>query len=145
MKSKKKRNHKEAEAIDKDITEATEYGEQQCEKRHMDFWDFEVHTLKMTKACWCYLLKRRKLHLDTTVICTAAKEEGTVMFNTPTSEAIKIVQLLREELKKHYHDHKMRRDEYLLSKATLESDAGDEEKAKTIRDIKKAERRNQCY
>ena len=32
MKSKKKRNHKEAEAIDKDITEATQYGEQQCEK-----------------------------------------------------------------------------------------------------------------
>ena len=26
MKSKKKRNHKEAEAIDKDITEATQYG-----------------------------------------------------------------------------------------------------------------------
>ena len=83
--------------------------------------------------------------MDTTVICTAAKEEGIDMFNTPTSEAIKIVELLREELKKHYRDHKTRRDEYLLSKANLESDAGDEEKAKAIRDIKKAERRNQCY
>ena len=42
MKSKRKRreNHKEAEAIDRDITESTQHGEQQCEKRHMDFWDF---------------------------------------------------------------------------------------------------------
>ena len=36
MKSKK-RNHKEAEAIDKDITKATEYGEKQCEK---GIWTF---------------------------------------------------------------------------------------------------------
>ena len=36
MKSKKTRNHKEAEAINTDITAATQYGEQQCEKRHMD-------------------------------------------------------------------------------------------------------------
>ena len=111
----------------------------------MDFWDFEVHTLKMKKALWCYLLKRRKLHLDTTVICTAAKAEGIDMFNSSTPEAIKVVKHLREELKKHYRNHKTRRDEYLLSKANLESDAGDEEKAKAIRNIKKAERRNQCY
>ena len=111
----------------------------------MDFWDFEVHTLKMTKAFWCYLLKRRKLHLDTTVICIAAKEEGIDMFNKSTPEANKIVQLLWEDLKKHYCDHKTRRDEYLLSKSNLESDAGDEEKAKALKDIKKAERRNQCY
>ena len=32
-----------------------------------------------------------------------------------------------------------------MSKANLESEAGDEEKAKAIRNIKKAERRNQCY
>ena len=83
--------------------------------------------------------------MDTTVICTAVKEEGIDRFNTPTPKEIKIVQLLREELKKYYCDHKTRRDEYLLSKANLESDAGDEEKAKAIRDIKKAERRNQCY
>ena len=133
MKSKKKRNHREAEAIDKDITEATEYGEQQCVKRHMNFWDFEVHTLKMKKALWCYLLKRRKLHLDTTVICTAAKAEGIDMFNSSKLEAIKVVEHLREELKKHYWNHKTRRDEYLLSKANLESEAGDEEKAKAIR------------
>ena len=71
----------------------------------MDFWDFEVHTLKMTKAFWRYLLKRRKLHLDTTVICTAAKEDRIDMFNTSTPEAIKILQLLQEDLKKHYRDH----------------------------------------
>ena len=33
----------------------------------------------------------------------------------------------------------------MLSKANIESDAGKEVKAKAIRDIKKAERRNQCY
>ena len=32
-----------------------------------------------------------------------------------------------------------------MSKANLESEAGDEEKAQAIRNIKKAERRNQCY
>ena len=120
-------------------------GNSNVKKDIMDFWDFEVHTLKMTKAFWCYLLKRRKVHLDTTVICTAAKEEGIDMFNTSTPEAIKIVQLLREDLKKHWRDHKMRRDEYLLSKANLESDADDEEKTRAKRDIRKVERRNQCY
>ena len=99
----------------------------------------------MKKALWCYLLKRRKLHLDTTVICTAAKAEGIDMFNSSTPEAIKVVEHLQEELKKHYRNNKTRRDEYLLSKANLESEAGDEEKAKAIRNIKKAERRNQCY
>ena len=78
MKSKKKRYHKEAEAIDRDITAATQHGEQQCEKRHMDFWDFEVHILKMKRALWRYLLKRRKRHLDTTVICAAAKLRASI-------------------------------------------------------------------
>ena len=67
------------------------------------------------------------------------------MFNTSTPEAIKNVEKIQEDLKKHYRNHKTRRDEYLLSKANLESEAGDEEKAKAIRNIKKAERRNQCY
>ena len=61
------------------------------------------------------------------------------MYNTSNTEALKILQQLREDLKKHYHDHKTKRDEYLLSKANLESDAGDEEKTKAIRDVKKAE------
>ena len=91
----------------------------------------------MKKALWCYLLKRRKLYLDTTVICTAAKTVGIDMFNSSTLEAIKVVEHLREELKKHYRNNKTRRDEYLLSKANLESEAGDEGKAKAIRKIKK--------
>ena len=49
------------------------------------------------------------------------------------------------DLKAHYPDHKTKRDEYLLSKANLSQDAGDKDKANTIRNIKKAERRNQCY
>ena len=48
-------------------------------------------------------------------------------------------------MKEHYRNNKAKRDEYLLSKANLESDVGEEEKAKAIRDIKKAECRNQCY
>ena len=77
--------------------------------------------------------------MDTTVIYVAAKEEGIDMFNTSTQGALKILQQLREDLKKHYHDHKMKRDEYLLSKVNLESDAGNKEeaKAKAIRDIKR--------
>lgn len=37
MKSKRRSNYKEAEAIDEAITQATEYGEQPCEK---DIWTF---------------------------------------------------------------------------------------------------------
>ena len=96
----------------------------------------------MTKACWCYLIARRKFHLDTTVICAAAKEEGIDMYNTTTPKAHKIVQQLEQDLKEHYQDHKTKRDEYLLSKVDLESVTGEEEKAKAIRAIKKAERRN---
>ena len=67
------------------------------------------------------------------------------MYNTPTPEALKFVKQLQEDLKEHYRDHKTKRDKYLLSKANLESGTGEEEKAKAIRDIKKAERRNQYY
>ena len=97
------------------------------------------------KAFWCYLIARRKYHLDTTIICAAAREEGVEMYNTTTLEAFKIVQQLWEYLKKHYQDHKTKRDEYLLSKENLESDTGDEEKANAIKNVKRGERRNQCY
>ena len=137
--------HPEAEEIDQAITRVTQYGEQQCEIRHKDSWDFDVHTLKMKKTFWSYLIARGKLHLDTTVICAAAREEGIEMYNTPTLEAFKIVKQLQEDLKEHYRDHKTKRDEYLLSKANLESAAGKEEKSKAIKDIKKVERRNQYY
>ena len=83
--------------------------------------------------------------MDTTVICAAAREEGIEMYNTPTPDTLKIVKQLQKDLKEHYRDHKTKRDEYLLSKANLESDAGEKEQSKAIRDIKKPERRNQCY
>ena len=50
------------------------------------------------------------------------------MYITSNTEALKVIQQLREDLKKHYQNHKTKRDEYLLSKANLESDAGNEEK-----------------
>ena len=42
MKSKKT-NHKEAEEIDQEIIRATEYGEQQCERK-IDIKTFEIST-----------------------------------------------------------------------------------------------------
>ena len=74
-----------------------------------------------------------------------AREEGIEMYSTSTPEALKIVKQLQEALKEHYRDHNTKRDEYLLSKANLAQDAGDKETTNTIRNIKKAERRNQCY
>ena len=67
------------------------------------------------------------------------------MYNTSTPEALKIVKQLQVDLKAHYRDHKTKRDKYLLNKANLPQDAGEEDKANAIRNIKKAERRNQCY
>ena len=61
--------------------------------------------------------------MDTTVICTAAREEGIKMYNISTPEALKIAKQLQEYLKEHYCDHKIKRDEYLLNKENLESDA----------------------
>ena len=66
-----------------------------------DYWEFGVYTMKMKKACWCYLIARRKLHLDTTVICAASREEEIKMYNTPILEALEIVKQLGEDLKKH--------------------------------------------
>ena len=73
-----------------------------AKKRHMNFWDFDVHTLKMKKAFWGYLIARKKRHLNMTVICAVARKEGVDMYNTPTPEALKIVQQLQEDLKQHY-------------------------------------------
>ena len=83
--------------------------------------------------------------MDTSVICTTAREEGIDMYNTSTTEVLTILKQLQVDLKAHYRDHKTKRDEYLLSKANLAQDAGEEDKANAIRNIKKAERRNQCY
>ena len=91
------------------------------------------------------LIARRKLHFNTSVIRAVARKEGIEMYNTSTPEALKIVKQPREDLKELYRDHKPKRDEYLLSKANLESDAGNEEKAKAIRGIKKTGHWNQCY
>ena len=144
MKSKRS-HHKVAEAIDEDITRATQYGEQQCEIRHKDYWDFDIHTLKMNKNFWAILISRRKKHLDTSVLCAAAMREGIDMYNTSTPKAIEILKQIQVDLKAHYRDHRIIRDEYLLSKANLAQDVGEEEKSNAIRNIKKAERRNQCY
>ena len=83
--------------------------------------------------------------MDTSVIFTAAREEGIEMYNISHLEALKIVKLLQVDLKAHYREQKTKRDEYLLSKANLVHDTGEEEKANIIRNIKKAEQRYQCY
>ena len=51
----KTRNHRETEAIDGEITRATQYGGKQCKTRHMDFWDFDIYTIKMKLGFWCHL------------------------------------------------------------------------------------------
>ena len=71
----------------------------------------------MKKNFWSYLIARKKNHLDTSAICTAAREKGIKMYNTSTLEALKIVKQLQADLKEHYRDHKTKRDEFLLSKA----------------------------
>ena len=67
------------------------------------------------------------------------------MYNTSTPKAIEILKQIQVDLKAHYCDYRIKRDKYLLSKATLAQDVGEEEKSNAIRNIKKAERRNQCY
>ena len=83
--------------------------------------------------------------MDTSVLCAAAKKEGIDMYNTLTPETVIILKQLQVDLKAHYCDHRIKRDEYLLSKTNLAQDAGEEEKANAICNIKKAERRNQCF
>lgn len=70
-----------------------------CEKRQMGFWDFNIHMIKVKKAFWCYLIARRKWHLNMNVIYAATWKEETYMYNTLTSEAIKIIHQLWEDLK----------------------------------------------
>ena len=88
---------------------------------------------------------KKKKHLDTLVLCAAAMKEGIDRYNTTTPKAVEILKQLQVDLKAHYRDHQTKRDEYLLSKANLAQDAGEEDKSNAIRKIKKAERRNQCY
>ena len=63
-------------------------------------WYPDVHTLKMKKVFWCYLIARRKGHLDSTVICVAAGKEGIEMYNTTTPEALKIVNTTTRRLER---------------------------------------------
>ena len=94
----------------------------------MNFWDFEIHTIKMKLEFWCHLKARRKRHLDTIVICKAAQKEGIDIFNTTAVAVIEIIKQLHINLKQHYQDDRARRDIYLLNKANLELDTGDAEK-----------------
>ena len=56
---------------------------------------FDVHTLKMKKAFWRYLIAKKERHLDRTIICAAAREEGIKMYNKLNPEALRIVKQLQ--------------------------------------------------
>ena len=94
MKSKR-RNHKGAEAIDVDNTEATRYGEHHVEIRHKNNWYSNVHTLKMNKNFWAILLSTRKKHLDTLILCAAAMREGKDKYTIPTPTVIQILKQIQ--------------------------------------------------
>ena len=49
---------------------------------------------------------KKKCHLDTTVICAAAREEGIETYNTTNPEGLKIVQQTHKYLEEYYQDHK---------------------------------------
>ena len=85
------------------------------------------NTAQRLLGLWCSYLEdeeellellnyKKENHLDTSVICTAAREGGIEKYNPSTPEAPKIVKLLQVDLKAHYRDHKTKQDEYLLSK-----------------------------
>ena len=75
MKSKQG-HHKEAEVIDEGVTRATQYDKKkQCEKTAHRFLVFRCSHNKDKKEFWCYLIARRKPHLNTTVICVAVRKE----------------------------------------------------------------------
>lgn len=71
--------------------------------------------------------------------------EGIDTFNTTIVEVIKIIKQLHIDLKQHYQNDGAKRDEYLLNKTNLESEAGDEEKAIAIWNLKRAKCCNQYY
>ena len=62
--------------------------------------------------------------MDTTVVYTTAREEKIDIYNTPTPEALKFF---------------INWDKYFLMKTNLESNAGEEGTAHTVRNIKKTE------
>ena len=85
------------------------------------------------KLTFChYLTVRRKRHFDTNVVCKASKKKGIEIFNILKLKATKIIQQLHIDLKQQYYDNRARRDEYLLSKANLESYVVDEGKVNAI-------------
>ena len=138
-------NHKEAEAIDRKLTRVGLHGESKCRKRRRDYWDLNIHIIKTKLLLWSQLKRRRKMHLFTHALCTRAKSLGVEMDNTSNEEVEQIIQSLIIEMKQHFKEETERRDEFMLNQANLAAEAGEEEKANAIRNIRTCERKNKAY
>ena len=136
-------NHKEAEAIDRELTRAGLHGESKCRKRRRDYWDLNIHVIKTKLSLWSQLKRRRKRHLFTHVLCARARSLGVEMDNTSNEEVEQIIQSLIVEMKKHFKEETERRDEFMLNQANLAAEAGEEEKANVTRNIRTCERKKE--
>jgi hypothetical protein len=65
-------NHKEAEAIDKEITRACDHGSNECKKQPMDYWSIDLHVLKQELSVMCQFKYRRKKGLLSTALISRA-------------------------------------------------------------------------
>ena len=145
MKSKRS-NHKEAEEIDDAITQATQYGKQlTMQKKAHRLLEFRCSHIKDEKGILGLLNSKKGTSLGHNYDLYGSQKRGSRDVQHTNPRSTNSCTTTTRRFKKTYLDHTTKKDEYLLSKVNLESDAGNEEKVNTIRNIKKAEHRNQCY
>ena len=138
-------NHKEAEALDRELTRACEHGENRCKRRRMDYWDLSIHKLKRNLSIWCQYLRRKRRNLSTAALTTSALNLGLVFDITTEDKIMTTIKKLREEIKEHYKESATKRDAYLLEIANIAEDLDDNQKANALRNIKRQEQQNRAY
>ena len=143
----RKSDHREAERIDRCITDAGIVGENACRRRRMRFhWFIDLHKTKReyTMLCTLQSWKRRNLPLQ----CIIERVKSIFIDITEDVTIVTIehyIQRLRASLKQIHSKAAELREETLTNLANFSADISDNQKAKYIRQKKRQEQKVRVY
>jgi len=140
-------DHREAEKLDREMTQACTHGEKQCRRRRLDYWSIEIHETKRNLSIWCqFRARRKKPHLKSTALIARTTELGlNLIEDMPIEEIENQITILREAVKTIHKESAERRDDMLLQLANFADDMEDKKKATALRQMKKCEKKTRVY
>ena len=139
-------DHETAEAIDREITRAGKHAENQCRRRRRDYWNVDLHLAKLRLSVWIQYRRRTTRKLPTNTIIERAATFGIIIPpDTTIGHASQMISTLKAEIKQMRINSRAKRRDHLLDRANLAEDMEDHKVANILREMYRAERKNEVY